>query len=199
MVAHSALTGANLHEPKGVASATVGTVYKADGAGSGSWTTIDNNSVPTGFPVQVVATNYTTFLNLSTTIPYDDTVPQNTEGTEIMTVSITPKSTTNKLLVRAVIQCGSVNAAVVLGAHFQDSTASALAAAACGFDGTDNESMATMVIEHWMTAGTTSSTTFKVRVGEETGTSGYINGANGARKFGGVSTCTLTVTEYKAS
>ncbi len=36
-VAHSTLTGANLHEPKGVASATAGTIYVADGAGSGSW------------------------------------------------------------------------------------------------------------------------------------------------------------------
>lgn len=40
MVAHSALTGSNLHEPKGVASATAGTVYLADGAGSGSWTAL---------------------------------------------------------------------------------------------------------------------------------------------------------------
>lgn len=37
MVAHSALTGANLHEPKGVASASSGQIYVADGAGSGAW------------------------------------------------------------------------------------------------------------------------------------------------------------------
>jgi hypothetical protein len=37
-VQHSALTGSNLHEPKGVAAATVGQFYKADGAGSGVWT-----------------------------------------------------------------------------------------------------------------------------------------------------------------
>lgn len=38
MPAHSTLTGADLHEPKGVESATVGEVYVADGLGSGSWT-----------------------------------------------------------------------------------------------------------------------------------------------------------------
>lgn len=38
MPAHSALTGSDLHEPKGVASASVGKVYVADGLGSGSWT-----------------------------------------------------------------------------------------------------------------------------------------------------------------
>lgn len=38
-VAHSTLTGADLHEPKGAASAAAGTVYIANGAGSGSWGT----------------------------------------------------------------------------------------------------------------------------------------------------------------
>lgn len=36
---HSALTGSDLHEPKGVAAALSGEAYIADGAGSGSWTT----------------------------------------------------------------------------------------------------------------------------------------------------------------
>lgn len=38
-VEHSALTAANLHEPKGADTATVGQVYIADGLGSGTWTT----------------------------------------------------------------------------------------------------------------------------------------------------------------
>jgi hypothetical protein len=40
MALHSSLTGVELHEPKGVASATEGQVYISDGAGSGTWTTI---------------------------------------------------------------------------------------------------------------------------------------------------------------
>lgn len=39
-VAHSTLTGADLHEPKGTATATSGQVYVANGSGSGAWTTI---------------------------------------------------------------------------------------------------------------------------------------------------------------
>lgn len=35
--AHSALTGTSLHEPKGVAAATVDKIYVSDGAGSGTW------------------------------------------------------------------------------------------------------------------------------------------------------------------
>lgn len=37
MATHASLTGADLHEPKGVAAATNGQVYVANGAGSGSW------------------------------------------------------------------------------------------------------------------------------------------------------------------
>lgn len=44
MAVHSALTGADLHEPKGVASAGAGGVYVANGAGSGVWTLINNSN-----------------------------------------------------------------------------------------------------------------------------------------------------------
>lgn len=37
-VAHASLSGSNLHEPKGIGTAASGSVYIADGAGSGSWT-----------------------------------------------------------------------------------------------------------------------------------------------------------------
>lgn len=37
-VAHSTLTGSDLHEPKGAAAATANKVYVSDGAGSGAWT-----------------------------------------------------------------------------------------------------------------------------------------------------------------
>ena len=36
-VTHSSLTGADLHEPKGVATANSEDVYVANGSGSGAW------------------------------------------------------------------------------------------------------------------------------------------------------------------
>lgn len=39
-IAHASLTGANLHEPKGVASATNGQVYVSNGSGTGVWTDV---------------------------------------------------------------------------------------------------------------------------------------------------------------
>lgn len=43
-VAHSTLTGSELHEPKGVDAAVAGTVYVANGSGSGSWSNVGTSS-----------------------------------------------------------------------------------------------------------------------------------------------------------
>lgn len=43
-VAHASLTGAELHEPKGAASATLGTVYVSNGAGSGTWQSVGTSA-----------------------------------------------------------------------------------------------------------------------------------------------------------
>lgn len=45
MVAHADLTGANLHEPKGADSASVDTVYIADGLGSGTWQKVEADQI----------------------------------------------------------------------------------------------------------------------------------------------------------
>lgn len=43
-IAHSVLAGTEIHEPKGVAAASLGQVYVADGSGSGNWSTIGTSS-----------------------------------------------------------------------------------------------------------------------------------------------------------
>jgi hypothetical protein len=53
-VAHSTLTGSNLHEPKGVAAATANTVYVADGAGSGAWDTLPRAGLDTDAKTSLV-------------------------------------------------------------------------------------------------------------------------------------------------
>lgn len=45
MTLHKDLTGADLHEPKGVASAASGSVYVANGLGSGAWTAVKTAQV----------------------------------------------------------------------------------------------------------------------------------------------------------
>ena len=80
-VQHSTLTDPNIHEPKGVASATANRVYMSNGSGSGSWTGV--NLLPgTGWG-KYTNTTYvgTTVLAVSTSnvlIPFTtaDTVTQ---------------------------------------------------------------------------------------------------------------------------
>lgn len=43
-VTHRGLTGDDIHEPKGADTATANQIYIADGAGSGTWTTVNNTN-----------------------------------------------------------------------------------------------------------------------------------------------------------
>lgn len=43
-VSHASLTGSNLHEPKGAAAASNGTVYVSNGAGSGTWQSVGTSA-----------------------------------------------------------------------------------------------------------------------------------------------------------
>jgi hypothetical protein len=76
-----------------------------------------------------VATS-TTVVATTTAIPLDDTIPQNTEGAELMTVSVTPESAANNLKVTVAgwlsTNGGPTTVAIAL---FVGSTASAVATA----------------------------------------------------------------------
>jgi hypothetical protein len=132
----------------------------------------------------------------ATAIPDDDTIPQNTEGVEYMTLAITPTSATSKLRIDVTVEGSNSNASRVAYALFQDSTADALAVVSTYQKGNaQNPTPATF--SHTMTSGTTSATTFKVRVGGTFATFTF-NGTGGARKYGGVAASSITITEYTA-
>ena len=75
----------------------------------------------------------------------------------------------------------------------QDASAVSLAATAVYMNGVGQNKTLTLI--HVMTSGTTSATTFKVRVGPQSAGSIYLNGSSAARLFGGVSQSVLTVQE----
>jgi hypothetical protein len=158
--------------------------------------TIPKATLPTGSVLQVVQATYSTYSSSATTIPDDNTIPQNTEGTEIITLAITPTSATSKLLITSVIFATSGSAgSIIANALFQDTTANALAATSttAGAGGW----MITDVMQHYMTSGTTSSTTFKIRAGGHVGTT-YFNGNTGAQLYNGTGFCSLTIMEIAA-
>lgn len=143
----------------------------------------------------VEATPYTTATSTASAILLDNSIPQITEGTELATVSITPTSASNRLRIEADFSMvvGS-QILVAIAALFQDTTANALAASTHSFPGADYPSFMTLV--HEMEAGTTSATTFRLRIGPNVGTL-YINRSVAGIALGGVNAVRLRVTEVR--
>ena len=146
--------------------------------------------------VQVVeATPYTTAGSTASAIPLDSTIPQNTEGAELTTVTITPTNASNRLRIEANLPFVDGSAGIfICAALFQDSTANALALGVLTLNGTNYANNITFT--HEMAAGTTSATTFKLRAGPSTGTA-YFNRRAAGETLGGVSAVRLRVTEIK--
>jgi Holliday junction resolvasome RuvABC endonuclease subunit len=149
-----------------------------------------------GAVVQIVSTNFSAMATGTVIIPTDDTIPQNTEGTEFMTQVITPKASTNRLVIEVNILLSNNSAAAdITAALFQDSGVNALAAA--------QQTMPTstyiqnLSFRHDMAAGTTSAITFRVRAGGSSAGTTTFNGQGGVRRFGGITISNIKVTEYK--
>lgn len=149
-----------------------------------------------GMVVQVANVMVGAMSTTTTLIPADDTIPQITEGAEFMTLAITPKSATNKLKIEVVLHASnSVAGDFVTAALFQDSTANALAA---GLERSDSAGGKAVTFTHFMTAGSTSAMTFRVRAGGNAAGTVTFNGSAGARRMGGVMASSITITEIKA-
>ena len=129
-------------------------------------------------------------------IPLDDTKPQNTEGAEFLTAAITPTSSTSKLWINVTVNLAANPADTVAMALFQDSGADALAAT-LGYMPTNNGSQV-MTLNHYMTAGTTSATTFKLRAGNTNAGTIAMNGGTTSRYFGGTASSGITIMEIAA-
>lgn len=130
----------------------------------------------------------------TTVMPLDNTIPQNTEGIEFMTLAITPTNVNNILEIEVTAILASSVIAHMGVALFQDTTANALAAAMQAISVAGN--MNTINFIHRMVAGTTSSTTFKVRAGGHAAGTTTFNGRSSAGIFGGVLASSIVITEY---
>lgn len=150
-----------------------------------------------GDVVQVARTATGALVTGTTLIPSDDTIPQNTEGDEHMTRSITPTSGFNYLRVQA--QWFGANSAAgqtLTAALFRDTTAGALAVA---FTAKASASYPTELnINHVVQAASVSATTLKIRAGSDTAGTTSFNGAAGVRRYGGVMASYLEVAELMA-
>lgn len=146
--------------------------------------------------LQVVSGNYAGVATGTTVLPWDDTIPQDNEGDEYMTIDITPRSAINILVVDIVANFATPAVKMISGALFKDGTAGALAATAT-LEGAINGSVP-FTLRHRMIAGTTSPITFNFRAGVETAGTLTFNGIVGGRKFGGITASNITVWEIRA-
>jgi len=155
----------------------------SDGATGGGSYVVKRVSTQTG----AVATG-------TTVLPLDDTIPQNTEGTQFLTLAITPANAANILTIEVILNIAfSVANSWCAAALFQDSTANALAVGwTANLLGDGNSQI---VLRHVMVAGTTSATTLKVRAGANGAGTFTLNGRIGARLYGGAAVSSLVITE----
>lgn len=147
--------------------------------------------------IQVARSPVTASTSTATTVPWDNTIPQNTEGAEFLSVTITPTSATTKLTIEVMAHMATnANNLEVVGFLVQDSGANAISV------GVEHFQIAAVVqtfcMRYTMTSGTTSATTFKFRAGigtrgGATGTA-YLN-QTGAALFNSTLVSTIVVTE----
>jgi hypothetical protein len=146
-----------------------------------------------GGTVQIVRSEDTTATSTTAVIPSDNTIPQNTEGTEYLTVSITPTASDSELEVEFAVFVQATSTIAASAALFRDSTADADYAI---LTGTSTNERGILTGSYVYTSGSTSSTTFKLRIGPWAAGTVYINGTPGGTVFGSASIGYLQVTEY---
>tara|TARA_E500000305_G_C4013947_1_gene234446 strand:- start:1007 stop:1678 length:672 start_codon:yes stop_codon:yes gene_type:complete len=177
--------------PAAVGAGTSGHFLKSQGAGSVPvFAEVSGGLVQTAYVLEGSTTTTTAAL------PIDTSIPQISEGGEIMTLAITPTSASNKLIIHVHANVGTsdTGGAAVAAALFQDSTANALCVGHKESNGSNELNF--IDFSFAMTAGTTSSTTFKVRGGYAVavGTTTF-NGQGGAVRGGGVYYSSIVIQE----
>jgi hypothetical protein len=153
----------------------------------------------TGQLVQVRNAIVTSVVSGSTVIPNDDTIPQNTEGFEVITCAITPKDAVNSVFVQAAIRScqNDGDPGTIISALFQDATANALASAVTGRITAGMNVFLNYLVP---AIGTVAATTLKIRIGPTGSVNLYVNSIQGSttRFGGGTSATTLTLIEIAA-
>lgn len=132
-------------------------------------------------------------VSTATTIPYDATIPQNTEGVEYTTITITPLSASSYLEVEINMFVGGSAGAMFTAALFKDSDANAIATWSIGVAASVNTILNGKVI---IASGSTSARTYKLRIGTN-GVTGYVNRHSGtADMFGTTAASLMTIKEF---
>lgn len=133
---------------------------------------------------------YTAYTSTASAIPNDNTIPQITEGLQLIAITYTPVSALNNIILMATLFAEANGAGRPTIALFDGNTnAIATIAGLCAVGQADQVSLTKRV-----PAGSTSSRTYSMRVGDGSGTL-YVNGTSGGALYGASTCCSLTILE----
>lgn len=164
------------------------------GSGTLNATELYKNGVKaSGAVIDRAYAQYTSASALATNLPFDDTTPGSGEGVQILSQSITPKA--NSHIIRARFSgFGATAGTQISYALFRGTTCIQVGSTRQVASG----NCVPLVLEFEDSPGTTSSTTYSIRVGGDSGNA-YVNADNsGNRKFNGVAKATLVLEEVVA-
>lgn len=148
---------------------------------------------PAGTVLQVVSVSTGAPITITAIIPDDDSIPQNTEGVQVLSCSITPSSASNRILVKIhLFGAGSVGPAFTV-AGFRGLNANAIMAIMNSGAGYSNYSAS----EFLDSPNTNSTVTYSMRAGPSGGSLYLSSYFSGAPRFAGVGYSTLTLMEIK--
>lgn len=153
-----------------------------------------DNTMPAGAVVGRAQAVHTGFANLSAAVPFDNTVPQPGEGTEILNASLTPKSATNRVRVRFSGFAAPLGIFPVTA--FLCINGSPAVQAAGGYAAAVGQPVS-LHFEYEHIPGDTTPQIYTVRVGPGGLGAIRMNGSSAGRLFGGAAAATLTIEEIK--
>jgi hypothetical protein len=153
--------------------------------------------LPPASIIQIVHGNSFAVTSSAVTIPFDATIPQDSEGFQVMTLNITPTSVTNIIRIEASIQSWSAGtnvqgACAIFRASFG---ANALAVVSMGPQVTGNGGCFSSFMRFQEVVGSLSMQTYNVRIGGNDGSTVYFNDQSALGKYGGKINSHMTLTE----
>lgn len=132
-----------------------------------------------------VKVEYTETQTVTAAIPLDDTKPQDNEGTQVMSATITPQRSNSKITIRVKhYSAPSLGARQLITSLFRNGISDALDSESV--TSTGNGYLVGTTMEYEDSPATTSPVTYNVNVGLNTANAMYFNGSTASRLFGGV-------------
>lgn len=159
---------------------------------AGSTMTVSGTS---GRVVQIVYAQYSDVITGSTSMPADDTIPQSTEGFEVMTATITPRYTDSYILISGTAHLNNPVSSSMTAAIFRNSETDAIAVSTAWVS--SGTQILSFPLSHVDVVTGAGAITYAVRVGINNVGTVTFNGYDSGRQFGTIPKSRLILQEVR--